>query len=107
TSWEVGVSGAGKTVPIKTAFPLYASVGTNGQTAELEPVWAGTGLPAHFIGRDVRGKAAIIYGFPDPGGRENTAMTFGAIATAEKAGAAAIFIVLGFPGKVTNQPAGG
>ena len=34
-------------------------------------------------------------------------MTFGAVATAERAGAAAILVVLGFPGNVTNEPAGG
>ena len=77
------------------------------RSCDLEPVWAGTGLPADFIGRDVRGKAAVIYGFPDPGGRENTAMTFGAVANADRAGAAAILVVLGFPGNVTNEPAGG
>jgi peptidase M28-like protein len=105
TSWDVTATGGGNTVPIKTAFPLYASVGT--EAVDLEPVWVGTGLPADFIGRDVRGKAAIVYGFPDPGGREDTAITFGAIRTAEDAGAAAIVIVLGIPGNVTNEPAGG
>ena len=105
-SWEISVAGSEKTVPIRTAFPLYASVGTSGPV-DLEPVWAGTGLPADFIGRDVRGKAAVVYGFPNPGGRENTAMTFGAVATAERAGAAAVFIVMGMPGNVTNEPAGG
>lgn len=35
TSWDVNVAGSDKTIPIKTAFPLYASVGTsNGQIAE-------------------------------------------------------------------------
>src|SRR5262249_60856227 len=90
----------------KTPFPLSPGVGRRGGVTR-EPVGAGTGLPADFIGRDVRGKAAIIYGFPDPGGRENTAMTFGAVATADRAGAAAIFVVLGVPGNVTNEPAGG
>src|SRR5437867_3728615 len=42
TSWEVGVGGGGKNVSLKTAFPLYRSVGTNGQ-AELDPVWVGMG----------------------------------------------------------------
>jgi peptidase M28-like protein len=108
TSWEVSVAGTENTVPIKTAFPLYASVGTkNGQMEEWEPVWVGTGLPADFIGRDVRGKAVMVYGFPDPGGRENTATTFGAVATADQAGAAAVFEILGLPGNVTNEPAGG
>lgn len=59
------------------------------------------------MGRDVRGKAVIVYGFPNPGGRENTAATFGAVATADEAGAAAVFIVLGTPGNVMNEPAGG
>jgi hypothetical protein len=59
-SWDVSVAGGDRTIPIKTAFPLYASVGTKG-AIDLEPVWAGTGLPADFIGRDVRGKAAVIY----------------------------------------------
>jgi len=105
TSWMVVANGGGKAVPIKTAFPLYASVGT--PPVDLDPVWVGTGLPADFIGRDVRGKAAVVYGFPDPGGREDTAITFGAIRTAQDAGAAAIVIVLGIPGNVTNEPAGG
>ena len=105
TSWDVSVAGAGNSVPIKTAFPLYASVGT--EATDLEPVWVGTGMPADFIGRDVRGKAAIVYGFPDPGGREDTAITFGAVKTADEAGAAAVIIILGIPGNVTNEPAGG
>jgi hypothetical protein len=108
TSWEVSVAGSGTTLPLKTAFPLYASLGTNsGRMAEWEAVWVGTGLPADYIGRDVRGKAVIIYGFPNPGGRENTAMTFGAVATADQAGAAAMFIALGTPGNIMNEPAGG
>jgi hypothetical protein len=105
-SWEVTATAGGRTVAIKTAFPLYASVGTSGPV-DLEPVWVGTGLPADFLGRDVRGKAAVVYGFPNPGGRENTAATFGAVSTAERAGAAAVFIVLGTPGNVMNEPAGG
>src|SRR6476620_7501831 len=39
TSWEVSVTGAGKTVPMTAAFPLYASVGI--EATELEPVWVG------------------------------------------------------------------
>ncbi|HEV3057382.1 MAG TPA: M28 family peptidase [Vicinamibacterales bacterium] len=108
TSWEVSVSGNGTTVPIKTAFPLYASVGTpDGKPVSWEPVWVGTGMEADFLGRDVRGKAVIVYGFPDPGGRENTATTFGAVARADRLGAAAVFEILGIPGNVTNEPAGG
>jgi hypothetical protein len=105
TSWDVSVSAAGKTVPLRTAFPIYHSAGTG--AVELEPIWAGLGLPADFIGRDVKGKAVIVYGIPTPGGRSDSALTNGSIQRAEQAGAAALFIVLGFPGNVTNQPTGG
>jgi len=102
TSWEVTAVGA-QAAPMKTAFPLYRSVGTNGQV-NLEPVWVGMGTAADFDGRDVRGKAVIAYGFPNPGGRENTALTWGIVKRAEEQGAAALFIVLGFPGNVMNEP---
>jgi hypothetical protein len=102
TSWEVTAVGA-QAVPMKTAFPLYRSVGTDGQM-NLEPVWVGMGTAADFDGRDVRGKAVVAYGFPNPGGRENTALTWGIVKRAEDHGAAALFIVLGFPGNVMNEP---
>ena len=105
TSWEVVATGAGKSLPLKTAFPIYHSAGID--TSDLEPVWAGLGLPADFIGRDVKGKAAIVYGIPTPGGRSDSALTNGSIKRAEDAGAAALFIILGIPGNVTNQPTGG
>src|SRR5258707_68837 len=47
TAWEVSAAGGGKAIPLKTAFPLYHSVGTNGQ-ADLESVWVGMGTPADF-----------------------------------------------------------
>lgn len=103
TSWEVTAAGSAKTVPIKTAFPLYQSVGTNGQIA-LDPVWLGTGAAADFFDRDVKGKAVVLYGFPNPGGRNNTALSSGALGRADEAGAAAVIIILGFPGNVMNEP---
>jgi hypothetical protein len=105
TAWTVSVTTASKTLALKTAFPIYHSVGT--PAIEVEPVWAGLGLPADFLGRDVKGKAVIVYGIPTPGGRSDSALSNGSIQRAEAAGAAALFIVLGFPGNVTNQPTGG
>ena len=102
TSWEVTAVGA-QAVQLKTAFPLYRSVGTSGQM-NLEPVWVGMGTGADFDGRDVRGRVVVAYGFPNPGGRENTALTWGIVKRAEDKGAAALFIVLGFPGNVMNEP---
>jgi len=103
TSWEVSVAGGGKTVALKTAFPLYHSAGING-TVDLDAVWVGMGTAADFQGRDVRGKAVIAFGFPNPGGREDTALTYGTVRRADDAGAAALIIVLGFPGNVMNEP---
>jgi hypothetical protein len=96
TSWEVAVSGSARTVSLTTAFPLYNSVATNGPVT-LEPVWLGMGTAADFMGRNIAGKAAIVFGFPNPGGRTNTALTYGAVRRADEAGAAAVFVVLGFP----------
>jgi len=105
TSWEVSVAGGGKTIPLKTAFPIYHSAGI--AATDLDPVWCGLGLPADFLGRDVSGKAVIVYGMPTPGGRSDSALSNGTIQRAEAAGAAALFIILGFPGNVTSQPTGG
>jgi hypothetical protein len=105
TSWEVSVAGGGKTIPLKTAFPIYHSAGI--AATDLEPVWCGLGLPADFLGRDVKGKAVVVYGIPTPGGRSDSALSNGTIQRAEAAGAAALFIILGFPGNVTSQPTGG
>jgi len=104
-SWEVVATGAGRSLPLETAFPIYHSAGI--EATELEAVWAGLGLPADFMGRDVKGKAVVVYGIPTPGGRSNSALTNGSIKRAEDAGAAALFVILGFPGNVTNQPTGG
>ena len=103
TSWEVSASAAGKTMKLVTAFPLYASVGTSGLQA-LDPIWLGMGTAADFADRNVAGKAVVLYGFPNPGGRGNTALTLGAVRRADEAGAAAIFVIVGFPGNVTNEP---
>jgi peptidase M28-like protein len=105
TSWEVSVAGGGRTVPLKTAFPIYHSAGI--AATELEPVWGGLGLAADFLGRDLKGKAVVVYGIPTPGGRSDSALSNGTVQRAEQAGAAALFIILGFPGNVTSQPTGG
>jgi hypothetical protein len=105
TSWDVTLAGSARTIALKTAFPIYHSAGID--ATELEPVWAGLGLPADFMGRNVMGKAVIVYGIPTPGGRSDSALTNGSIQRAEQAGAAALFVILGFPGNVTSQPSGG
>ena len=61
-------NGAGKPVPIKTAFPLYQSVGTTGPV-QLEPIWLGTGTGAddhlQHAGTAVHGRHPFHGAWPD------------------------------------------
>ena len=69
-SWELGVSGGGKTIVLDSAQPHYASVGTPAAGLDLEAVYAGLGSEADFIGRDVKGKAVFVFsmlGAPEEG----------------------------------------
>ncbi len=105
TSWSVVAEGGGQSLQIKTAFPLFNSVGTS--EISLDPVWVGMGTAADFMGRDLTGKAAIAYGFPTPGGRNDSALTNGVVARAAQAGASALFVVFGMPGNWLNEPQAG
>jgi hypothetical protein len=101
TSWEVVLTAGGKTIPLRSAFPFQNSKGTPDGPIVAEPVWAGLGTPADFKGRDVKGKAVFIFSWPTPGGRDHTALSNGAAKRAQDAGAALVFLILGFPGNAT------
>ncbi|HYL39486.1 MAG TPA: M28 family peptidase [Bryobacteraceae bacterium] len=98
TAWTVELSSAGRTIPLASAFPFQNGRGTTDGPIEAEAVWVGLGTAADFKGRDVKGKAVFIYSFPTPGGRDHTALTNGMVQRATDAGAALVFVVLGFPG---------
>jgi hypothetical protein len=80
--------------------------GTDGKTLDLEPVWVGLGTPADFEGRNVRGKAVLIYSIPTPGGQDYSAGWSGAVERARNGGAAVAFTILGFPGNHANHGGG-
>ncbi len=103
TSWEVRVSQPGKTVALKTAQPVLRASATPPGGLDLDAVYVGLGTPADFAGRDVRGKAVIIYSVPTPSALNHSARTDGAMKIAEDNGAAAILIVLGIPGNFATQ----
>ena len=67
THWEMsyaaGAGGAGKSGPILTSFPTDETVATPPEGITADAVWMGVGSNADFAGRDVRGKAVIIYSF--------------------------------------------
>lgn len=105
TSWKITVTGNGRTISLDTAYPWWGSRNLD-EELQLEPVWVGLGTPADFLGRDVRGKAVLVYSIPTPGGLNHTARWSGAIDRAKEHGAAAVFMILGIPGNVTAHPTG-
>lgn len=106
TSWSASFTVDGKPTPLKSAFPITESPGTKGQGITAPVVWVGLGSGADFQGRDVRGKAVMIYSIATPGGRDHSGDWSGAIKRANDAGAAAILVEMGFPGNAQSEPEG-
>jgi hypothetical protein len=96
-SWELTAVGGGKSLLLNSAQPSYTSPGTTGAGLDLEVVYAGLGSEADFIGRDVRGKAVLLFSNPMPGSWRHTATQEGAIARSQQKGAAAIIVSIQLP----------
>ncbi len=60
-SWDVTVTGGGKTIKLSSAQPAYYANGLPKGGVELDAVYAGLGTEADFAGKDVRGKAVFVY----------------------------------------------
>ena len=79
--------------------------------SSAEAIWVGVGAGADFLGRDVKGKAVIIYSTFVPGGRSHSASDraglFNANARAVELGAAVVVNVMAVPGNGQFQPEGG
>ncbi len=106
TSWTASYSVGGKATKLATVFPINDTPGTSAQGVDADLVWVGLGTAADFRGRDVKGKAVMIYSVPTPGGRDHTAEWNGAMQRASDAGAAVVFVVMGFPGSSQTNPEG-
>lgn len=101
-SWEVSVTGGGKTLRIDgSAQPNYGSVGTSPQGLDLEAVYAGLGSEADFAGRDVRGKAVFVITMLRP--VAPSVLSAGAVQRAEEKGAAAVFNIMALQGNHRYQ----
>jgi hypothetical protein len=112
TDWAVSYTAAdGARVELGTAFPVGGSKATGPEPVTAEAVWVGIGAGADFIGRDVRGKAVVIYSTFVPGGRSHSASDraglFNANSRAVELGAALVINVMGVPGNGQFQPEGG
>ncbi|HEY1329097.1 MAG TPA: hypothetical protein VGI14_19330 [Casimicrobiaceae bacterium] len=110
TEWSSSYDADGKTINLATLFPAS---GTKPMPSPVtaEAVWVGVGSEADFIGRDVAGKAVIIYSVFVPGGRSHSASDraglFNANTRAAQKGAAIIIDVMNIPGNGQFQPEGG
>lgn len=112
TDWAASYkTAAGSTIQLTTAFPVADTRATGPRGITAEAVWVGIGAGADFIGRDVKGKAVIIYSTFVPGGRSHSASDraglFNANAKAVQLGAAMVVNVMGVPGNGQFQPEGG
>ena len=58
-SWDVTVTGNGKTISLESAQPDYGAAGTSAGGLDLDAVYVGLGSEADFAGRDVKGKAVV------------------------------------------------
>ena len=101
-SWDVTATSGGRSAKLTTAQPGSRTAGIQG-TLNLDVVYVGLGNAADFAGRDVRGKAVLIYSIPEPGVWSNSASSGGAVARAQAAGAAAALVVIRLPGNIRTQ----
>ena len=112
TDWAASYKAAdGSTTTLVTAFPVARTKATGPRGITAEAVWVGVGSGADFIGRDVEGKAVVIYSVFVPGGRSHSASAraglFSANTRAVALGAALVVNVMGVPGNGQFQPEGG
>jgi hypothetical protein len=117
TDWRPRAFSASYTVEgsaahqLSTVFPVARTKATWPEGLTADAVWVGIGSGADFIGRDVAGKAVVIYSVFVPGGRSHSASDraglFDANTRAVELGAAAIINVMAVPGNGQFQPEGG
>src|SRR5262245_34513414 len=102
---------SGTTIELATAFPVADTKATGPKPIVAEAVWVGVGAGADFLGRDVAGKAVVVYSTFVPGGRSHSASDraglFNANARAVQRGAAMVVNVMAVPGNAQFQPEGG
>ena len=108
-SWSASYKGSEK-VTLRSAFPVGETAATPPGGLTAEAVWVGIGAEPDFLGRDVKGKAVVIYSSFVPGGRSHSASgrarLFYANRRATEKGAAFIINVMAVPGDAQFNPLG-
>ena len=102
-SWGVDVTSNGKSIHLKSVFPLIDFPETAGSLKgdrELDTVWVSLGQESDFLGKDVRGKAVVIYSIPTPSVLIQSSMWMESVGRAQRAGAAVILVDVAIPGNM-------
>ena len=60
-TWNVSVASGGRTLQLDSAQPYYGVNATQPGGLDLEAVYLGLGSEADFAGKDVNGKAAVVF----------------------------------------------
>ena len=102
SEWSLGYEFNNNFYSITSAFPTGENINHLNSNLKSELVWVGLGSEADFLGKDVKGKAVVIYSFFVPGGRShsasNRAKLFYANERASAKGASLIINIMGVPG---------
>ena len=73
TALTASYAAGGKTGTLLTMFPIDGTKPTPAAGITAEAVWVGVGAAPDLLGRDVKGKAVVIYSTFVPGGRSHSA----------------------------------
>jgi hypothetical protein len=110
THWEGTYASSGKSGPLLTLFPINETRPTQAAGITAEAVWVGIGAAPDLLGRDLKGKAVLVYSTFVPGGRSHSASDraglFSSDTLVTKAGAALIINVMAVPGNGQFNPEG-
>ena len=109
-SWTASWRTGDRKVALESAFPVGETAATPSGGITAEAVWVGIGAEPDFLGRDVKGKAVVVYSMFVPGGRSHSASgrarLFYANRRATELGAAMVINVMGVPGDAQFNPLG-
>jgi hypothetical protein len=95
-TWDVIVTGGGRTVRLDSAQPFYGANALPAGGVDVDAVYAGLGSEADFAGKEVTGKAVFV--FNQTGLKDE-----GAVRRADAKGAAVVFEVDMLPGNMRYQ----
>ena len=110
TALTASYTSGGRSGKLLTMFPIDGTKPTPPSGITAEAVWVGVGAAPDLIGRDLKGKAVLVYSTFVPGGRSHSASDragiFNSDTLATKAGAAMIINVMAVPGNGQFNPEG-